>query len=205
MNDVEHALSEIADIRAQLSESSRFRGFAPQAMTFGALLSLVVAMAQTLWPTELARDAARFVLVWAAALLAASVVGAIAAVSRARLQHGPLAAAMLGATLRQLAPFAAAGAIIAAILLRASGPAAWLVPGLWLILIGLAGFAEAPRLPRAILWPAGWFLASGAFALALAARDSQLSPWVMGAASAIGQGAVAIILERAGGGTHGRT
>ena len=199
MNQVQRALSEIAEIRAQLTASSRFRGFAPQAMTFGAALSLAVAMAQTLWPQALAADAPRFVLVWGLAMIASSVVGGFAAVSRARWLHGPMAAAVLGATLRQLLPFAIAAAAMALILCRAWPAGAWLVPGLWLMLIGLAGFAVAPRLPPAIIWPSAWFLACGAVALALAARGEGLSPWAMALPSAVGQGAVALILQRSKG------
>lgn len=202
MSDLEHALAQIADIRAQMSASGDFRGFEPQAMALAAVLALCVAMAQTIWPQTLAADGARYVAVWAGALVATSIVGALAAVSRARRQHGPLAGAMLGATLRHLAPFAVAAAAIGIILCRASPAAAWYAPGLWMMLIGLVGFAEAPRLPRAIVWPAGWFLACGTVALALAARHAMLSPWVMGASLAVGQGVVAVVLQRAHGARH---
>lgn len=195
MNEVQRALSEIAEIRAQMTAGSRFRGFAPQAMSFGAALALAVAMAQTLWPQALAADAPRFVLVWGVALIVSSVVGGLAAVSRARCVHGPMAAAMLGATLRQLLPFAAAAAAIALVLCLAWPASGWLVPGLWLMLIGLAGFATALRLPPAIVWPSAWFLACGAAALAQAARGAGLSPWAMAWPLAAGQAAVALILH----------
>lgn len=203
MDDVERALSEIADIRARVTASSRFRGFAPESMISGSLFSLAIAMAQTLWPEALARDGSRYVAVWGATLACASVVAAIEAVARCRSLHGVMADAMLSAALRQLLPFGAAAVVIALVICRAAPSAAWLAPGLWLMLIGLAGFSLAASLPRAILWPSTWYFFCGAVVLGLAARDGTLSPWAMGLSFAVGQAWVAIVLARGGGATHG--
>lgn len=205
MDDVERALSQIADIRARVSASSRFRGFAPQAMAFGSLLSLGVATAQTLWPAALASSAPRYLAVWGFAFVCASVVSAIAGVPRSRSLHGSMAEAMLSSTLRHLLPFAAACAVVAFVICRAAPTAAGVVPGLWQILVALAGFSLASSLPRAILLPTLWFFFTGAVALGLGMRSEVPSPWMMGLPFAIGQGMVALILARAGGGSDGRS
>lgn len=200
MDEVERAISQIADIHAQLTAASRFRGFAPEVMAFHALLSLAVALAQTEWPQALAGDPVRYVAVWGAAMGTATLVSAVEAIARSRVLHGRMAAAMLGSTLRILFPFAAAGAVIAVAICQFAPASGWMVPGLWQILVALAGFSAAPTLPRPILWACGWYFVCGAVVLALGARGGELSPWMMGLPFALGQAGVAAILHRANGG-----
>jgi hypothetical protein len=200
VDEVERALSQIADIHAQLTASSRFRGFAPAAMAFNAVLSLSVALAQTAWPQLLADDPMRYVTVWGATLAAATAVSAGEAISRSRRVHGPMADTLLGSALQLLLPFIAAGIIIAAAVCMFSPASAWMLPGLWLILVGLAGFALASSLPPAIRWAAGWFFVSGAIVFGLGARGGALSPWTMGLPFTIGLASVAFIFQRGNGG-----
>jgi hypothetical protein len=199
VDEVERALSQIADIHAQLAASSRFRGFAPGAMGFNAVLSLGVALAQTAWPQVLADDPMRYVTVWGGTLAVATTVSASEAISRSRQLHGPMADALLGSALRLLLPFVAAGIVIAAAVCMFSPASAWMLPGLWLILVGLAGFAIASSLPPTIRWAAGWFFVSGAIVFGLGARSGALSPWMMGIPFTIGLAGVAFIFQRGNG------
>ena len=199
MNDVERALSEIADIHAQLAASTQFRGIAPEANVLTGLLVLLVAVAQTIWPEALAQNAFRYVSVWAAATAASTIIVAVEAISRARRLHGRMADAMLGTILRQLLPFLAAGVIITAVICRFATGNLWMLPGLWEILIGLFGFSVMLSVPRALAWVAAWYLFCGSVVLVLAGWGGTLSPWMMGFPLAAGQMAVALILHRADG------
>jgi hypothetical protein len=203
LDEVERALSQIADIHARVTASSRFRGFAPEAMAFNAALSLAVAVAQTIWPQVLAANPLRYVAVWGGAMAASTLVSATEAISRSRGLHGRMADAMLGATLRLLLPFAAAAIVIAAAICRFSPASAWMLPGLWQILVALAGFSAASTLPRPIVWAAGWYFVCGAVVLGLGARNGELTPWMMGLPFAVGQAGVAVILHRANGDLDG--
>lgn len=199
MDEVERALAQIADIRERVAAAGRFRGFAPEAMAFNALLSLGGAVAQMVWPQALAQDPVRYVAVWGAILAAMTLISASEAISRSR---GRMAEAILGAILRLLLPFAAAGVLIAVAICKFSPASAWIVPGLWQILVALAGFAAASSLPRPIVWAAGWYFVCGAIVLPLGARG-ELSPWMMGAPFTVGLAGVALILHRYGE-PHGR-
>lgn len=205
MDEVERALSQIADIHAQLTASSRFRGFAPEAMAFNAALTLVVALAQTVWPQVLASDPVRYVTVWGATLGLATVISALEAISRSRHFHGGMAEIMLGSTLRLLLPFAAAAIVIAAALCKFAPGSAWMLPGLWQILVSLAGFAVAASLPPAIRWASGWYFVCGAIVFGLGARSGVLSPWMMGVPFAVGLAGVAVIFHRGNGEPDVRT
>lgn len=141
-------------------------------------------------------------LVWAAATLGSILICVTETVVRSRWLHGALASAMLSTTLRLrlLFPFLFAGVVIVTLICQLSSANIWMLPGLWQMLIGLAGFSAAPRLPHAILWAAAWYFVCGVIVFALAARTGELSPWMMGLPLGIGQAIVAIILYRTNGG-----
>lgn len=204
MTDLERALSEIANIRAQLAASTRFEGIGPEANVLAGMAALAVAAAQVVWPDLLAHDALHYVAVWGAVLIASTVIVAIETASRTRRLHGDMADVLLATALRQALPFAAAGIIVTAVICKLAPTSLWIVPGLWQLLIGLLGFSVLNSLPPAIVWVAGWYFASGVAVLCLAGWSGTLSPWMMGLPLAIGQSAVAVILHNASEARDGR-
>lgn len=193
MRDVDLALSELADIRAQLAASTRFQGLAPELNLLMGIAAFVVAAAQGFR----ASDAAGFVAVWGAVIAACGAIAVLEGVSRARRLHGGMARAMLGVALQKALPFAVAGLVVTWTVCTFAMESAWMLPGLWQILLGLLGFAALANLPREIAWVAGWYLCCGAVVLALAGEARVLSPWMMGIPLGVGQLAVAAILLRA--------
>jgi hypothetical protein len=195
--DIDEALSQIAVIRAQMAAGTRFRGFAPQAVGLTAMLAIAAATLQTSWPEPFADTTEHYLATWTvAALLAIAIVGA-EALTRTRVQHGALAETMITSTLRQLAPFGAAGAILAYVLFKVAPDILWVLPGFWQILVALAGFASLPSQPRAIAWVGGWYFVCGTLVLLLAGQNHTLMPLMMGLPFAIGQTLAALILHRA--------
>ncbi len=197
MTDLERAMADVAFIQQRLAASTRFDALTPQAVGATGLLSLLAATAQTAWPEALAGDPARYVTFWTSvAIIAVALIGG-EALGRARRLHGSMADVLIASALRLLLPFGVAGAALAFVLLRAAPDAAWMLPGLWQMLIALAGISAASSLPRAIVWPAGWYFASAAAVLMIAAGTRTLDPWLMGIPFGIGQIAVAYVLHRA--------
>ena len=198
MNDIERALSEISDIRSQLAASTRFRGYAPEVVAMIGLISLAIMLAQLAWPETLATSTGQQVVIWGAVLAASGITVAAEAISRSRRQHGGMAGAMMrGAFLIQL-PTTVIG-VVAAIIISSHAPEAlWIVPGLWHMLIGVVAFASYTTLPRTIIWPAVWFLLSGAAVMWLAGQDGQLTLLMMGGPLVVGHLSIAWILYREG-------
>ena len=129
--------------------------------------------------------------------LSGNPIAVLEGVSRARRLHGGMARAMLGVALQKALPFAVAGLVVTWNVCTFAMESAWMLPGLWQILLGLLGFAALANLPREIAWVAGWYLCCGAVVLALAGEARVLSPWMMGIPLGVGQLAVAAILLRA--------
>ncbi len=204
MNDVDRALSQIADIKAHLAASTQFRGIAPGLSAFASALAVGAAAAQTIWPQTLARDPLDYITVWAGVILVSFGVVTADAISRSRRLHGPMADAMLGAALRTILPFGAAGIVITAAICTFALESVWLLPGVWLILIGLLGMSALSSLPRSIVWAAAWYFLSGAVVLWLAGPSGVLTPWMMGVPLTVGQAIVALILHHGDEEIHGR-
>ncbi len=199
MKEVDLALSDISSIRAQLAASTQFRGIAPGFNALMAVLVLIVALAQGLHPERWVDDGFRFVLVWAAVIGISFTVAVVEAVLRSQRLHGQLAPAMLNSALQKVLPFAMAGLVISGVIFSCSPESLWLLPGLWLLLIGLLGFSFVATLPRTIVWVAVWYFLCGAIVLMVAGSSRTLSPWMMGIPFAVGHVSVALIV----GGTFG--
>jgi len=197
MSEIDRALSELAFIQDRFAASTRFRGLAPLAVAATGVIALLVAATESIAATRgpLGSD---FVATWVAtAIVAAGLLG-VEALGRARRLHAGMAEMMLASTLRLLLPFGAAGAVITFVIMRAAPDVAWILPGLWQMLVALLGFSAVGTLPKAIMWPAGWYFLSGTVTLLLGAYSGTPDPWMMGAPFGVGQLLVAFVLQREG-------
>lgn len=198
MSDIDDALSQIAQIKAQLAVSTRFQGFAPEVLVIGGAVCAGAMLAQIVWPAHFAGSDLGFVKFWGVVFVGLAVMLAVEAVPRSRRRHGAAADTMMTTTLRLLLPFAAAQGVIAVAICSYAPGSIWLVPGLWQIITALAAFSAVPFLPRAIAWAAGWFFACGTLVLVVAGGRRGLSPWMMGGPFAIGYALIGAILMRPG-------
>jgi len=196
MTDLERAMADLAFIQQRMVASTRFDGLTPTTVTATGMLALVAGGVQSAWPA-LADTPLHFVGFWAlVALIAVALLGG-EALARARRVHGSMADQLIAGTLRILLPFLVAGAGLALLLLRVAPDSVWMLPGLWQLLIALAGLSAIPMLPRTILLPAAWYFACGFVVLAEAAAGGIPSPWAMALPFGIGQLLVALALHRA--------
>lgn len=199
MSDLHKALADIGNIRLQLAAGTMFRGFGPSVMATTGLIALATALAQTAWP-GLAGDGLAYFATWlATALVSAALIG-VEMGARTRRHHGGLADAMLFNAVEHFVPIGAAGAVIAAVLLRFAPDTSWMLPGLWQMLLGIGLFASTRFLPRAIAIAGGWYFVAGAAVLMLAAGTRTLSPWAMGVPFGVGQLLLGALLHIALGG-----
>lgn len=197
MTDLERAMADVAFIQQRLAESTRFDGLAPHAVAATGLLALIAAWSQASWPILLNGDPLDYVGFWSAIAFAAAAMIGGEALTRARRLHGSMADRLIASTLRLLLPFIGAGAVLAVVMLRFAPANIWMLPGLWQMLIALAGFSAVPVLPRSIVWPAGWYFACAFTTLAIGAQQESAGAWMMGLPFGIGQLLVALTLHRA--------
>jgi hypothetical protein len=198
MNDIERAISEISDIRSQLAASTRFHGYAPEAVAVIGLVSLGVMLAQIAWPAVLAANSAQIALVWGIVLLAGALTVAVEAISRSRRQHAGMAGAMLRGAMRVAAPVVLLGGIVGGCVLAFAPQTAWLLPGFWQMLAGIVAFASYTTMPRGIVWPGVWYLVCGALVMIGAGLRQDITPLMAGGPLVPGHLAIAWLLHREG-------
>lgn len=201
MTEVEQAITQIADIRAQLAASSRFRGYAPEAVALVGALALVVLVMQCLWPARFAGTDLELVRSWGMVLGRGLLVIALEAMARALREEGRVFSPALVCALRVTLPGAFLAGVLAFVVPAYAPSACWLVPGLWQMVVGLEAFALYPLMPRRIVWAGCWFLLSGAVGAILAGRDGGLTPLLAGGPFVVGHLAIAWILSDRGNGS----
>jgi hypothetical protein len=196
MTDLDSALQHVARIRDQLAASTRFQGFAPAiiAATGGLALILAVYQAMTIVPTADLRPA---LMEWITLAVICTALIGTEAVIRARRFHRAMADTMINTALRRFLPAGLAGAIIGIIMLARAPDQAWILPGLWQLLIGVGICASLVNLPRQMAWAAVWYFLAGAASLLWMSEANAFSPWSMGLPFGIGQLLVALLLHRA--------
>lgn len=198
MRDLDKALSDISTIRNQIAAGTAFRGYGPAALAASGALALVTALAQGVWLADPNGQALLFLASWGAT--AAVSIGLIWLEMRRRAQrhHSGLADTMIRQAMDQFLPAAAAGVLLPLFVVGYAPEAAWMMPGLWQVLMGLGLFASARSLPRPVTIVAAFYLLAG-FAVLLIASDARtLSPWTMGLPFMLGQFAMAAIVHASG-------
>ena len=200
MSNLDRALAEISAIRGQMARASEFRGYGPATFAATGLLAVAAAAAQAAWLKEPAAHIPAYLGLWiGVAAVSVALIG-FEMVTRSRRMHSDLAGEMIRAAVEQFLPAGVAGVLVTAMLCRFAPHSLGLLPGLWQIIFGLGVFASCRFLPRAMVLVGIWYLAAGLTALAYSADARAFSPWIMGAGFGIGQGLVALVLQRGVGG-----
>lgn len=192
MQEIDKALSDIGHIRQQLAVNSRFLGFTPPIIALTGLLAIGLAVIQSFRP-DLAKDISSYFALWILLAVICGLLTATDAVIRARIAHRDMADMMLVTTLRQFIPAGLIGAVFGLFVIIRVPDVAWLLPGLWQMLVALGIFSALPNLPPRIVWAVAFYFLAGLASLALS-QFQPLSPWIMGAPFGVGQLLAAWIL-----------
>ena len=199
MDELGEALDSIRTMRAHLVRSAAFHFYGPLAIGFTALLAVGAACLQAvLFPDPMAQLPG-YLLLWSVtAVLACSTIAADVLL-RARRSHSGLADEMVREAAGQLLPAGALGALLTVVLVRTAPHAAWMLPGLWQVILSLGVFSACRTLPASMRLAGFWYAASGLACLALAQGPHALSPWAMGLPFGFGEALAAFLLYFAGG------
>jgi hypothetical protein len=197
MRDLDRALADILTIRSQLAAGSAFQGYGPGAVGASGVVALAAAAVQAWSLGGAAPDATAYFTVWIVVAVISVAIMGVEMVARTRRHHSGLADEMLRHAVELMLPAGGVGALLLVALWQFAPDTLWIVPGLWLILVGVGAFASLHILPPSIAFGAAYYVVAGFIVLVLSAGTRTLSPWAMGLPFAIGQILVAIILHSA--------
>ena len=201
MSELHRALDDIRRIRQQVANGTEFRGYGPATLASTAGMAVTAALAQG-WIIARADNAPQTYLgIWLGTAVVAGSVSAAQMLTRSRRMHSGMSSEMIRMAVQEFLPAVAVGLLLTCVLAITSPTLIWLIPGLWQLTYSLGIFSSCRFLPRTMLAPAVWYLATGLAAITMGG-DRALSPWVMGAPFAIGQMLIATVLYLHNGDDH---
>lgn len=184
MMDLRDALSQIADIRQQLSMTQTFRGYRSLSTAFTGAVAAITAIVQAEWvPTG--RPFQNYLYCWFAAAVVSLLVVGIELFVRARRSTNAQRQ-MSWFAIEQFMPSFVGGAMITYVIAFYHWDSVPLLPGIWAILFGMGVFASRRLLPKPTFLIGGFYMLAGLLILTLPAKAA-LSPWTMGLTFGIGQ------------------
>ncbi len=191
--ELDKAVSQLAEIHAQVSRTEHYRGFRSITVALTGVAGLLAALGQWYWLPDL--DARGFIGYWtlvaAANLLFAGGGLALDYVRR----HTPFERRKTHAVLKQFLPALFAGLLLTVVALDINHPLLLqCLPGLWSLLFGLGVFACQPYFPTRLFWLGVFYLLAASWLFSLAPSAASLSPGFMGLIFGGGQLAAAAII-----------
>jgi hypothetical protein len=147
MQDLDRALDNIKALRSQLARGTQFRGYGPAAFAATGVLAIAAGFAQSGLIAEPARALGAYLSLWVATAALSAVIIGIDVITRSRRAHSGLADDMIQTAAEQLLPAIAAGALLTIVVSQYASESAWMLPGLWQILLSLGVFASCRSLP----------------------------------------------------------
>jgi hypothetical protein len=194
MDDLTEALNSIRTMRDHLARSAEFRFYGPAAVAGTSVLALVAAALQNALIPAPAAHLPAYLAVWTLTAILAAAIIAADVVLRARRTPSGLADEMVREAAGQLLPAGAIGALLTAVIAQRAPSSAWMLPGLWQIILALGIFSACRTLPGAMRIVGFWFAAAGLGCLARGAPPHAFSPWAMGLPFGFGDALAAFIL-----------
>ena len=187
MMDLDRALADIRAVRNQIARGTEFRGYGPTAFAATGAIAVAAAWLQPLLIARPDDEATGYAVFWAVVAGACIAIIGIDVVTRSRRMHSGFGDEMIQAAIEQLLPSLVVGALLTFVVLRFAPQAAWMLPGLWQIVLSLGIFASCRLLPAPMMGIGIWYLVTGLACLALAGGEQAFSPWAMGLPFGVGQ------------------
>jgi hypothetical protein len=195
MTDVQRALDDLAEVRARLAATQRFRGLSGWAAIGSGAVALACGAAQYVLDPhpKTTQDGVHFVELWLTCLAIALALnyGAIAVwyarhwSSRSRFELRTVGLTIVPAIVL-------GGLLTAALVIRGTFD---LLPAVWMLAYAVGLFSSRALVPPAVAYVALFYTALGA-AFALVPSTQSLAWWVMPLAFGTGQTAIGAIVLR---------
>ncbi len=209
--NVQRALSEVAEIRAQLDRTANFRGFRSLATGFSALVVLLGAIVQTAWLDASSNQIDVYLSIWLGVAFASSALAGGEMIVRGVYSGNRQVWITHRRLIGNLMPSMIVGsALTFALANHASGQSSqsasfgmlWALPGMWAMLFGLGLFTCRHEMPRPANWVAMYYLVAGMccvlFNSQLSGQSSdsfgELSAWQMVVLFGLGQSFLGLVL-----------
>ena len=193
--DFPRALTQIAEIHAQIAKGEIYRGYRSVPVAASGMVGLLAAALQSRVIDS--ADPAAFLWYWTTVAALAGVVGLSEIARNYAVREGAAGRRRTRRVVGQFLPALAGGALLTASIVHLDWQLASLLPGVWAICFGIGTFASRPYLPPASAVVAWFYFGAGAVLLWTAELGAPTSGWLVGGTFGAGQliGAAVLYLE----------
>ncbi len=161
---LQEALSDLKEIRAQLDRASPIREFRSIAVGLSGIITIIGSTIQLIMGYSWQGTLTEYLCVWLAVAFCSLMVAIVEVIVRSHINSKPIPWKMHRKLATQIGPSFLVGAVLtAAILFSTRG--GWMLPGMWALIYSLGLFACTQHLPRHSVWAAVYFLVGGTICL----------------------------------------
>lgn len=199
--NLNRALSDIAQIRAQLDRAESYRGFRSLTVGGSAIFVVAGAVVQQTWLQDSNHDIGSFLTLWISVAVLSAIVCSIEMLIRNRTSENPLTEKLHRSLIWQTTPSLIVGSVVTAAIVNTGSAgngienATQILPGLWAMIYALGLWACGANLPRMAHAATLYFMLAGAVLLLLNS-DTTATPaaWQMVVLFGVGQLLLSAIL-----------
>lgn len=198
--NIHRALSDIAEIRAQLERTETYHGFRSVAVGVSVGVLIVGAWMQSVWVGEPSTNVLRYMAVWIGVAVICAAIAGVEMVIRGRVSGNRLVWKLHRSLLAQLIPPLAVGGVVTALIAvhalesESGAQLIWALPGIWSMFYGLGIYACHRQLPIRSIWVAIYLIGAGVVVLAYQWKTRDMGGWQMVATFGVGQLLLAWVL-----------
>lgn len=185
--ELQHALSQIADIRRQMSRARQFRGFRSAT----TLMTALAAIAAGIWQSNTSLEPTQFIALWICVAVGCIGLCSTELVLRSRNSESEAQSELAKQAVEQFLPFVLVGGLLTGIMWEYAPDALWILPAFWQILFGLGLYSLRRIVPMPIAVVGAFYILCGLVNLS---DSTHLSPWSMSLPFGVGQTLSALIL-----------
>lgn len=198
MGDLDKALADISFIRQQMATTKEFRGLGPMTMAITAILAFITGGLQYIFP-QLSATPFAFFSSWIATAIIATILVGAEMIARSKRHHQGIADEMVLAAMSHLLPAGIIGALLLTAFAFYAPDLYWLLPPLWLMLVGCCLFAALRILPSSLAIGAAAYVVLGFATFIFTVQSRELSPLSMALTFGSAQTLMALLLYTAKG------
>jgi hypothetical protein len=199
--NIHQALSDIAEIRAQLDRTEAYRGFRSTAIGVSVLVVFAGAWFQSVSVDDPNLQIDRYLTIWFVVAVSSICIAAIEMLVRSRISKNRLVNRMHWSLVTQMAPSLLVGFVITLIIADdtyknhiGDKGLLWALPGIWSMLYALGLFSCQRQLPTQSRYVATYILLVGILILAWNWKTEVPEGWQMMASFGVGHFLLAAIL-----------
>ncbi len=202
--NIHRALSDLAEIRAQLDRTETYRGFRSAMVGISVLVLGIGYWMESIWVgVGPAQQVDQYLIVWVSVAVISAIIAGIEMLIRSRVSGNPMVGRLHWSLASNIAPSFLVGFVVTLLIgfharemsvSSSGGGMIWALPGLWSMIYSLGLLNCRSNLPVQVVGVAVYFLFAGILLLGYNWMTRETAGWQMLVSFGVGQSFLALVL-----------